>query len=470
MFCREQAAQLRERHEEIEEAGATLAFVGNGSQFFARAFREDLNLDAPVLIDPELRAFKAAGLKRGVIELLSPKLPINAVRAFASGARQSSIQGDAFQLGGAFVIAPGGESLFEQRSRVAGDHADVGDILAALQRRHDGAVPRPGALARIAKAAAGAADLVLDPTILFSFDATGFRRHALSFDENDLRVDLSGRHVVITGANSGLGYEAARSLAGLGARLTLVCRSEERGRAAVESIKRDAGSQDVDLVVGDLSEPASVRAVAARLASDVIDVLIHNAGLLPDARIENSEGLELTFATHVVGPHLLTRLLLPALRRAPRARVIWVSSGGMYTRRLNLDDPQWLERDYDGVLAYAETKRAQVILAELWSEQLRSDGVVVNSMHPGWAATPGVKTSIPTFYNVTRALLRTPAQGADTIVWLSAAEVGARDSGRFYFDRKPRYTHFLPGTRETLSERQELWALCEKLTQGGGAA
>jgi len=95
---------------------------------------------------------------------------------------------------------------------------------------------------------------------------------------------------------------------------------------------------------------------------------VHNAGVLPGERVETDDGLELTFATNVVGPFLLTRLLRSNLEKSPDGRVIWVSSGGMYTRRLNLEDPNWTERGYDGVIAYAETKRAQVVLSELWAE------------------------------------------------------------------------------------------------------
>ena len=119
-----------------------------------------------------------------------------------------------------------------------------------------------------------------------------------------------------------------------------------------------------------MSDLGAVREAAARLSSGPVDVLVHNAGVLPDERVETADGLELTFATHVVGPFLLTRLLRGSSRSRPTGRVIWVSSGGMYTRRLNLEDPNWTRRDYDGVIAYAETKRAQVVLAELWAEEL----------------------------------------------------------------------------------------------------
>jgi len=192
-------------------------------------------------------------------------------------------------------------------------------------------------------------------------------------------------------------------------------------------------------------------------------VLVHNAGVLPDERIETRDGLELTFATHVVGPHLLTRLLRPSLEKSPDARVIWVSSGGMYTRGLNLEDPNWTQRDYDGVRAYAETKRAQVILAELWAEELRAFPIAVNAMHPGWADTPAVESSLPRFHRITRNILRTPAEGADTVVWLAACPRARESTGRFFFDRKERRTHLLPFTRESDRDRAVLWELCERL-------
>jgi hypothetical protein len=172
-----------------------------------------------------------------------------------------------------------------------------------------------------------------------------------------------------------------------------------------------------------------------------------------------------------VGPHLLTRLLRPALERAPAARVVWVSSGGMYTRRLRLDDVGWARRSpYDGVAAYAETKRAQVVLAELWAERLRRTNVAVNAMHPGWADTGGVATSLPRFHRLTRPLLRTPAEGADTIVWLAAAERAHDARGRFFFDREPRATHWLPGTRESEADRRALWKRVEADARRGARA
>jgi NAD(P)-dependent dehydrogenase (short-subunit alcohol dehydrogenase family) len=241
----------------------------------------------------------------------------------------------------------------------------------------------------------------------------------------------------------------------------LLCRDAARGEAAAERVREQTGNARVSLELCDVSSLASVRAAAERLGAAPVDVLVHNAGVLPDERIETGDGLELTFATHVVGPHLLTRLLRPALERSADARVIWVSSGGMYTRRLNLEDPDWARRAYDGVLAYAETKRAQVVLSELWAEALRRSSVVVNAMHPGWADTPAVRSSLPRFHRIMRQVLRTPAEGADTVVWLAACARARESSGAFFFDREPRRTHLLPFTRESEADRRALWELCE---------
>jgi NAD(P)-dependent dehydrogenase (short-subunit alcohol dehydrogenase family) len=307
-----------------------------------------------------------------------------------------------------------------------------------------------------------ALSLVVDPTIILSFSRPGYSIHALSFAAEDLAVDLSQRRCLITGANQGIGFDAALQLAGLGAEVILLCRSLQRGEAAVARIRAQTGNLRVRATRLDVSELADVRRTAQELAGEPIDVLIHNAGLLPAARVVTADGIEQTMATHVVGPHLLTRLLCPALRSS--ARVVWVSSGGMYSQKLNLDDWNWERRPYDGVQAYAQTKRMQVVLSELWAELLAPDGRSSNCMHPGWADTAGVRTSIPRFHKLTRAILRSPAEGADTIVWLAASPAAQRWNGRFFLDRTPRATHYLPFTRESEADRRALWNLCEQLT------
>ena len=142
-----------------------------------------------------------------------------------------------------------------------------------------------------------------------------------------------------------------------------------------------------------------------------------------------------------------------------------MSSGGMYSQRIAADDLQFENGDYTGTAAYARTKRGQVILTEMWADQLRGTGVVVNSMHPGWASTPGVSDSLPGFNRVMGPLLRTPEQGADTMVWLAAAPEAGEISGTFLLDRVPRDTHMTARTRETPQERQLLWDRLERLSE-----
>ena len=305
---------------------------------------------------------------------------------------------------------------------------------------------------------------LLDASIILSFDRTGYRRHAAVFDPTDLQVDLTGRVCLVTGANSGIGFETSLALAARGANVWMLCRNRERGLAAVRDVRARAKSRRVHLGVVDVSNAASVRRFVHSLKAPVVDVIVHNAGVLPDQRTESTDGHELTFATHVLGPWLLTTLLLPRLRKSRDARVVFVSSGGMYTQALSLSDWQWRKRPYDGVAAYAQTKRMQVVLAELLAAELEDSGICVNAMHPGWADTPAVRTSLPRFWNVTRRVLRTPAEGADTVVWLAASPAARGQTGRFWFDRQARSTHLLPWTRERSQERQALRRLCERLT------
>jgi NAD(P)-dependent dehydrogenase (short-subunit alcohol dehydrogenase family) len=322
---------------------------------------------------------------------------------------------------------------------------------------------RPG---RLVRTAAAALSRLLDPTIVMSFDRSGFLRHAINFDPADLDVDLTGRTCLVTGGNSGIGYATAAGLAQRGATVWLLCRNPERGEYAVRRLRAATGSRRVHCAVLDVADFTSIRRFAKDFGGRSVDVLVHNAGVLPDRREETADGNELTLATNVLGPLLLTRLLLPKLRAAGRARVVFVSSGGMYTQRLSVADAQWKERPFDGVAAYAQTKRMQVVLAETLARRLAADGVVVHAMHPGWADTPAVRTSLPRFHAVTRLILRTPEQGADTVLWLAASAAGGRSSGCFWFDRASRPTHLLKRTRETDADRRAFWAFCAERVPG----
>ena len=309
-------------------------------------------------------------------------------------------------------------------------------------------------------------DALLDASIVCSFDRSGFLRHAHTFSAGDLEVDLAGRVCLVTGANSGIGYETSLALAQRGASVWMLCRDRARGERALAHVRQQSRSRRVQLVLLDVADLDAVRAFAAGFAEPRVDVLVHNAGVLPDQRLASAQDHEVTLATHVYGPWLLTRALLPRLRASTDARVVFVSSGGMYTQRLDVADCEWRRRTYDGVQAYAQTKRMQVVLAELLAEECQADRITVSSMHPGWADTPAVRSSLPRFWQAMQGRLRTPAQGADTVVWLAASDAARSQSGRFWFDRKPRSTHLLPWTREPAAARSALRDLCDRATSG----
>lgn len=306
-------------------------------------------------------------------------------------------------------------------------------------------------------------DDVMDWTVLPGFSRIGYSVRERLLPRGP--ITLAGRSAIVTGANSGIGEAACVELARLGAIVHMVVRSRERGQRALERIAAASGSNTIELHVCDLASLASIREFAAAfLASGAsLDVLINNAGVLPPERSHTDEGFELTFVTNVLGPYLLTALLLPALRSSPSARVINVSSGGMYTSRINLDDLQLEQRAFKGASFYAHTKRAEVILSEEWGRRLAADRIISHSMHPGWVATPGVATSLPRFNRVFGPLLRSPAAGADTIVWLAGSAEAAKSSGLFWHDRRPRPKHRVPWTQETPAERSRLFTMCEGL-------
>ncbi|MFN8642396.1 MAG: SDR family NAD(P)-dependent oxidoreductase [Candidatus Binatia bacterium] len=312
-------------------------------------------------------------------------------------------------------------------------------------------------------------DAVLDRSILFSFDRSGFERHAARFRPGDLEVDGRGRVCLVTGANSGIGFAAAEGLARSGATVWMLCRDLRRGRQALDALRRRVAGADLRLARLDVSDLGAVRSVAASAAPPRIDALVHNAGVLPAQRTCTADGIETTLATNVIGPFLLTQLLWSRLAATPDARVVWVSSGGMYATRLSLADPNWERRPFDGVAAYAQTKRMQAVLAEEMAARGAADGIGVHAMHPGWADTPAVRTSLPRFHRWMHQRLRTPEQGADTVVWLATRPGQEIPSGRFWLDRTVQPTHLLPFTRERADERAALWELCADRATAGAA-
>jgi dehydrogenase/reductase SDR family member 12 len=303
-------------------------------------------------------------------------------------------------------------------------------------------------------------DAGLELSIVGSFSRIGIAVRRRLFGWTAAAAEaLCGRTVLVTGPTSGLGRAATEALAGLGARVVLVGRSEERLAAVRDALVVAHGEDRFPIVVADMTSLRSVRAAVARvLATESrLDVLVDNAGAIFPERLESPDGIEATLATLVVAPFALEAGLLPLLRRTERSRVVAVSSGGMYTQGVHFDDIRWESEPFSGSRAYARAKRIQVALVREWARRLGPHGVVFNAMHPGWADTPGLSEALPGFHRAMGPLLRTPEEGIDTLVWLATVPATHRASGELFLDRRPRPFDRVPGTRLSAHDRRRLW-------------
>jgi NAD(P)-dependent dehydrogenase (short-subunit alcohol dehydrogenase family) len=294
----------------------------------------------------------------------------------------------------------------------------------------------------LARPAAELLDGVMDRALVVGYTkiGSGLRRRWWAADARPQA--LLGKRVVITGATGGIGLAMVRSFAGLGATVHLLGRDADKVDRASASIRESVTDAHVVPEVCDVSDLDAVREWTADFAKKVpaLNGLVHNAGLMAGERILTAQGHEVQLATHVLGPHLMTERLLPLLRAAGGASVVFVSSGGMYSSPLVVDDLEY-RRGYNGIRAYARTKKMQVVLADSWARRLAGTDIRVESMHPGWVDTPGVAEHLPRFRAVTRSLLRDVADGADTAVWLVATRPESKP-GHFWHDRSQRPTTF----------------------------
>jgi len=267
-------------------------------------------------------------------------------------------------------------------------------------------------------------------------------------------ADMTGKTVVITGGNSGIGLETAVALAQAGAKTVITARDRARGEAAVAQIRARSGRDDVDLVVFDLASIASIHEGAAAILArcDRIDVLVNNAGLVLSDRRETEDGFEATFGVNHLGPFVLTDLLLDRIKHSAPARIVNVSSLGQ--QAIDFDDVM-LTHGYSGSRAYCQSKLAQILFTIDLARELSGSGVTVNALHPA------------TYMNTTmvRQSGVTPSssveQGAEAILKLAVSPELEGESG-LYFN----------GQREARADaqaydadaRQQLKALSIKLT------
>jgi dehydrogenase/reductase SDR family protein 12 len=289
-----------------------------------------------------------------------------------------------------------------------------------------------------------------------SFTRLGYCARLIPLRPRGARFE--GQRWLVTGATGGIGRAAALDAARAGAKVFAVGRNE----AALAALAAEAAGLkgSITPVRCDLASVAAIDRLAREWPAALpIDVLVNNVGILNVGFSQTAEGFESSYATNLLGHFCLTEGLVKAGALATGAAMINVVSGGMFNAPLNLELLDQAEAGYNGYAAYASHKRAQVALADHWRAVFADRALSTYAVHPGWADTVGVQTSLPTFRKILLPILRSPRQGADTIIWLAARRPAQADD-RVWFDRKSRTTHAYPTTRQP---RTTIAALVERL-------
>ncbi|MCP4547540.1 MAG: SDR family oxidoreductase [bacterium] len=249
---------------------------------------------------------------------------------------------------------------------------------------------------------------------------------------------MSGRYCVVTGASSGIGQVTALELAKMGAYVILVCRDKARGELAREMIRRESGSNSVDLFLADLSSQASIWKLAAELKGRFprLHVLVNNAGAIFPERRLNAEGLEMTFALNHIAYFLLSNLLLDVMKDSP-SRIINVASRAHVRGKINLEDLQ-AERGWSPMGSYAASKLANILFTREFARRLRGSKVTVNCLHPGVVASrfgSSGPVGMRLVYKLLRPILLSNERGADTVIHLASSPEVEGVSGEYFVGR-----------------------------------
>jgi NAD(P)-dependent dehydrogenase (short-subunit alcohol dehydrogenase family) len=276
---------------------------------------------------------------------------------------------------------------------------------------------------------------------------------------------MGSKVTLITGGTSGIGKAAAMALAAMGAEVVVTGRNKERGEAAVAEIRHASASEKVTLMLADLAVQAEVH----RLANDFrerhnrLDVLVNNAGLIQSRRTETPDGIELTLAVNHLAPFVLTNLLLDLLKKSAPSRIITVSSEARRGAKIDFDDLQ-SERRYRAFPVYGMTKKANILFTYELAERLEGTGVVANCLHPGGVNTnfgnnnrgPGIL-----LFRAFKPFMRTPEQGADTLIYLASSPEAGEMNGKYLMDRK----EVSPAEPRDEGAQKRLWEVSSALTK-----
>lgn len=273
---------------------------------------------------------------------------------------------------------------------------------------------------------------------------------------------ISSKTCLITGANSGIGKVTARVLAQMGARVVIVCRNLERGEPALQEIRRESGNSSVELMTCDFSSQSQIRHLAEEFKSrhDRLDILINNAGLMMKKRAITEDGFEMTFAVNHLGYFLLTNLLLDVIKRSAPARIVNVASEAHRGGHINFDDLQ-SEREFSSMLAYRQSKLANILFTYELARRLEGTSVTANCLHPGIIATD-IARRFPWFIRVPFKLFFTGVEkGAETTVYLATSPGVEGVTGK-YFDKKSESR----SSRESYDREvaRRLWEVSEEMT------
>ena len=249
----------------------------------------------------------------------------------------------------------------------------------------------------------------------------------------DTLARMTGKVCLITGANSGIGYETSKALAKMGARVVMACRNEAKAKQAQQEIIIESGNPDVDLLIADMSSLDSVRSLADTVKNKYsrLDVLINNAGIMNSVKEMSVDGYEMQYAVHQLGPFLLTHLLLDLLKASAPSRVINLSSKLHSMAKIEFDNLQ-AEKKFGAFKTYSMSKLAHLMFSYSLAQRLEGSGVTVNAVHPGvigsnLGSTPGL----------VKIFMKSPKRGAETSVFLASSPSMAKVTGKYFIDCKP---------------------------------
>ena len=282
---------------------------------------------------------------------------------------------------------------------------------------------------------------------------------------NNPNGGMGGKTVLITGGTSGIGKAMAVAMTAMGANVVVVGRNPARGKAAVEEIKARSHRESVELLLADLSVQSEVRRLAEEFLEryDRLDVLANNAGLVQSKRTETPDGIETTLAINHLAPFLLTNLLIERLEQSAPSRVITVSSEAQRWGNVDFEDMQ-SRRKYRGFPVYGMTKLANIMFTYELAERLNGTGVSANCLHPGSVGTnfgQNNRGPMALFFRTFKPFMRSPEQGADTLIWLASSPEVEGISGMYFSDRKEIEAKKVAYDR---AARRRLWEISEELT------